>query len=66
MGVMTSIGCRFCHEPIHVDATVCPHCNRDQVGKTAGTVRVADRSARLGIAVIMFLQLIGIIVFAAH
>ncbi len=54
--------CRYCLEPIKAGAIACPHCARDQIGETAGSVQVADRSARLGIAVIMILLLAQIIV----
>lgn len=57
----TANDCRFCLEPIKVGASVCPFCARDQAGGRKGTVSVADRSARLGIAVIMLLQLLGLI-----
>jgi hypothetical protein len=54
----TTQPCRFCFEAIKAGAFACPYCTRAQSGDIAGTLPVSDRSARLGIAVVMVL-LIG-------
>jgi hypothetical protein len=54
--------CPYCAELVRIGAIVCPFCIREFSGANQGEVRVADPSARRGIAVLMFIQLVFVVV----
>lgn len=57
--------CPYCMFVIPAGASVCAFCARDVVGPTRGEVRMADRSARRGIGVLLFIVLAQLILLLA-